>query len=120
MATVYRIEDADNDGPYCGANACSHMFDRRRHNNNDTHAGYSQDKGLHTVIDDIEPYKFAFATKKQLKKWFDVGEREILDGFGFKVVKYKMKAKHRVKTKLQAVFLPDKAEEVGCISTLHV
>jgi len=110
VTTIYRVENADDNGPYVPSDVTlRNGFDRNRHNNDDTHPGYFQDKILLYTVDNIRRYHFGFSNKRQLRTWFNIKERKLLSDIGYTINKYMVEAKHVVKSERQAVFLREHA-----------
>lgn len=93
---VYRVENADRDGPYQG----SRTTDLSRHYNVDTHPG-----PWHDGIPNVSYFhRFAFASLEKFLSWFDAEERAGLARDGYHLSIYDVAPCYVVHGRKQVVF----------------
>jgi hypothetical protein len=106
---VYRVENADGEGPYAGFKTT----DLSRHYNTDTHPGpyYDNIPSVHSY------HRFGFSSAEKFVSWFNEDERASLAGDGYRMSIYDVDPAHVIHGRKQVVF---EAAEATLFETLDL
>lgn len=98
---VYRVENADREGPYAGPKTIS----LDRHFNIETHPGPWYDNIPNVCYE----HRFGFSSMEKFVGWFNEAEREGLARDGYRLSIYDVAPEHVIQGRKQVVFEAEKA-----------
>ena len=88
---VYRVEDTKGIGPYVYGLADTHFS---HHNNSFTHPTPMKEKRVRTpeIFKRIHPknHRYAFRSLQAYHNWFNEADRQVLQQYNYRLVKYKV------------------------------